>query len=187
MTIFYLVRHAHADWTLDENRPLSAQGFEDAKRVADMLQEYPIHAIYSSPERRAYQTVSPLADQMGIQIEIEADLRERKLGVDAFEDFSGAVEVTWRDPSFAYPGGESNVDAQKRGIAVVQKLQDKYQNDHIVLSTHGNLLALILQGFDPKIDFLFWKSLTMPDIYQLEFQRFGTNLTSRLWLSNIEN
>lgn len=187
LTIFYLVRHAHADWTLDENRPLSAQGFEDAQRVADVLQEYPIRAIYSSPERRAYQTISPFTDQTGIQIEIEADLQERKLGVDAFEDFLGAVEVTWRNPLFANPCGESITDAQRRGLAVVKRWQVKHPNEAVVLSTHGNLMALILQGFDPKIDFLFWKSLSMPDIYRLEFQRFGTNLTSRLWLSNIEN
>jgi len=169
LTTFYLVRHAHADWTLDENRPLSAQGFEDAQRVADVLQEYPICAIYSSPERRAYQTISPLADQMGIQIEIETGLQERKLGVDAFEDFLGAVKVTWQDPSFAHPGGESSDVAQMRGLAVVKRLQVKQPNEAVVLSTHGNLMALILQAFNPKIDFLFWKSLSMPDIYRLEF------------------
>jgi len=182
LTTFYLVRHAHADWTIDENRPLSAQGFEDAQRVADVLQEYPICAIYSSPERRAYQTISPLADQMGIQIEIETNLRERKLGDKVFEDFLRAVEVTWQGPSFAHPGGESSDDAQARGLAVVKRIQVKHPNEAVVLSTHGNLMALILQAFDPKIDFLFWKSLSMPDIYRLEFQRSGTNLTSRLWL-----
>ena len=29
--------HAHADWTADENRPLSARGREDAERVAEEL------------------------------------------------------------------------------------------------------------------------------------------------------
>ena len=185
MTIFYLVRHAHADWTLDENRPLSAQGFEDAQRVADALQEYPIRAIYSSLEQRVYQTISPFAEKMGIQIEFEADLRERKLGDKVFEDFLGAVDVTWQDPFFAHPDGESSADAQTRGLAVVKRLQVKHPNEAVVLSTHGNLMALIFQRFDPKIDFLFWKSLTMPDIYQLEFQPFGRNVTKRLWQNKL--
>jgi len=163
------------------------QGLEDAKRVADALQEYSICAIYSSPEKRAYQTISPFAEQLGIPIEINADLRERKLGDKAFEDFLGTVEIAWQNPIFAHPGGESNADAQKRGLAVVKRLQAKHPNEAVVLSTHGNLIALILQGFDSKIDFLFWKSLSMPDIYRLDFQRFEKKLINRLWLNNIKN
>lgn len=183
MTTFYLVRHAHAKWTLDENRSLSARGLEDAKQVADVLQNYPIRAIYSSPERRAFQTISPLSEQLDIQIEIETDLRERKLGDEMFEDFLGAVEATWQDPSFAHPGGESSIEAQRRGLNVMKELQVEYPNDAVVLSTHGNLMALILQAFDPSIDFVFWKSLTMPDIYQLTIKQAGSGSIKRLWTS----
>jgi 2,3-bisphosphoglycerate-dependent phosphoglycerate mutase len=183
LTTFYLVRHAHSEWEPNENRPLSVYGLEDAKRVADVLQNYPVRAIYSSPERRAFQTISPLAEQLGIQIEIEAALRERKLGNEVFEDFFGAVEATWRDPSFAHPGGESSVEAQNRGLTVVKQLQSKHPNEAVVLSTHGNLMALILQTFDPSIDFAFWKSLTMPDIYQLTIKQACSGSIKRLWTS----
>jgi 2,3-bisphosphoglycerate-dependent phosphoglycerate mutase len=37
-----------------------------------------------------------------------------------------------------------------------------------VISTHGNLLALILKHFNPDVGYTFWYTLTMPDIYQLE-------------------
>jgi len=99
LTIFYLVRHAHAEWIPDKNRPLSAKGNQDAQRVADVLQTYPVNAIYSSPARRAYQTISPLTERTGIEIKIEADLQERKLGSKVFEDFLGTVERTWHDPN----------------------------------------------------------------------------------------
>ncbi len=177
----YLVRHAHAQWTPDENRPLSAQGSRDAQRVADLLQNYPIRAIYSSPERRAYQTISPLAERMGISIKIEADLGERKLGDAVFEDFFGAVQATWQNPSFAHPGGESSVEAQRRGLALVKRLQAESPDEAFVLSTHGNLMALILQAFDPCIDFAFWKSLTMPDVYNLTIHSPGEGIIQRMW------
>jgi len=141
LTIFYLVRHAHAEWIPDKNRPLSAKGNQDAQRVADVLQTYPVNAIYSSPARRAYQTISPLTERTGIEIKIEADLQERKLGSKVFEDFLGTVERTWHDPKFSYPVGEANNDAQKRGFAIVQQLLNQYPADHIVLSTHGNLFC----------------------------------------------
>lgn len=180
MSIFYFVRHAHADWTPDENRPLSAQGREDANRVADILQQYPIGAIYSSPFQRSLQTITPLATRLDLPVHIAPGLRERRLGNSPTEDFFGAVEATWRDPSFAHPEGESNAAAQQRGLAVVRQLQRQHMTEHIVLSTHGNLMALTLQGFDPSIDFAFWKSLTMPDIYTLSFSQVGEAVMSRL-------
>lgn len=168
MTTFYLIRHAHADWTPDENRPLSAQGSKDAIRLADTLAKYPVDLICSSPAARARQTIAPFAERVGLQIHVEPDLRERKLGNKNFENFFGAVEVTWRNPLFAHPGGETSAEAQKRGLAIVKRLTAISSDKAIVLSTHGNLMALTLQSLDPSIDFYFWKSMTMPDIYLLK-------------------
>jgi 2,3-bisphosphoglycerate-dependent phosphoglycerate mutase len=91
------------------------------------------------------------------------------------------MEVTWQNLSFAYPSGESSVMAQKRGIAAVQRLLEKHPLQHIVLSMHGNLMALVLQIFDSSVDFLFWKSLTMPDVYRLNISQTGEGLMQRLW------
>ena len=54
MPILYFVRHAHSSWTPDEMRPLSAQGFEDASRVADFLEGYPIDAKKDLPAPFVY-------------------------------------------------------------------------------------------------------------------------------------
>jgi len=181
MTIFYLVRHAHSDWTPDENWSLSAQGCKDADRVTNTLCVYPISVIYSSPAPRAYQTISPLAERLDLSIHIDLNLQERRLGDEVSEDFFKAVEVTWRNPSFAYPGGESNTVAQKRGTALVQRLVEKHPEQHIVLSTHGTLMALVLQSFNLSVDFMFWKSLTMPDVYKLILSQPGKGVMERLW------
>jgi 2,3-bisphosphoglycerate-dependent phosphoglycerate mutase len=181
MTTFYLVRHAHAHWTPDEERPLSAQGLEDASRVADVLHAYPIDLIISSPYRRARQTVEPLATRLNLPIHEEPDLRERHLAEGDVHSFLQAVEATWRDPAFAHPGGESNTAAQQRGLAVVRRLREQHVAKCIVLATHGNLLALILQGFDPAVDFAFWNAMTMPDIYKLDVTPDGEMAIRRLW------
>jgi 2,3-bisphosphoglycerate-dependent phosphoglycerate mutase len=175
----YLVRHAHADWSADENRPLSTQGRIAARRVAEILGSVPIDGLYSSPARRARDTVSPLAARLGLPIFVEPDLRERQLGSPA-TGFEQAVEATWRDPLFAYPGGESNAAAQQRGVVVVYRLL-QHAGTHWVLATHGNLLALVLQHFDPTVGFPFWQSLTMPDIYRLTLSDPGSPAIERLW------
>jgi broad specificity phosphatase PhoE len=179
--VFYLIRHAHADWTPDEERPLSAQGMEDAIRVADALCRMPVAQIYSSPYRRAIQTVQPLADRLDLAIEIASELRERSLGnPKPGTDFVGAVEKTWVNPSFAHPGGESNKAAQMRTATFVRRLLADCEGGHIALSTHGNLLALLAQLFEPRIGFGFWKALSMPDIYTIRLDGSEVSL-DRLW------
>lgn len=181
MTVFYLVRHARADWTRDENRPLSGRGREDALRVADSLAPYPVCAIYTSPYRRAMETIAPLAEHLELPMQLEPGLVERRLGRFSEGDFFRAVETTWRDPAFAHPGGETNAAAQQRGLEVVRRLRERHAEEHVVLSTHGNLMALVLQAFDPTIDYAFWHSLTMPDIYNLDFSQAGKPVIERLW------
>jgi 2,3-bisphosphoglycerate-dependent phosphoglycerate mutase len=181
MSTFYFVRHAHADWTPDENRPLSARGRDDADIVTEILGQYPIRAIYSSPFLRARETIMPLARRLDLPVHIEPGLRERRLGNNPSGDFPAAVEATWVDPSFTYPEGESNAVAQRRGMAVLRRLQKQYMSEHIVLSTHGNIMALIMQSVDPSVDIAFWKSLTMPDIYTISFHQDGKAVMSRLW------
>ena len=148
MNTYYLVRHAHADWSADENRPVSERGQEDAFLVADLLLDRPIDRIYSSPFRRAIQTISPLAQHLELPITTVCDLRERRLGDFTNSDFLAAVQDTWTDPEFVHPRGESNRAAQRRVRSFVNQLQTQNKHAHIVLSTHGNLMALLLNSFD---------------------------------------
>jgi len=183
VTSIYLVRHAHADWTPDESRPLSARGEADAERVADLLEHAPIAAVYTSPSRRARDSVAPLAARKGLQVRELDDLRERDLSAEPVGDlhFKDAVRATWDDPAFAWPGGETNQAAQQRGVAVVWEIVARHPYEQIVVGTHGNLLALILQHYDPSIGFAFWQRLAMPDVYRLGFAPDGTPSIERWW------
>ena len=174
-TTIYLVRHAHADWQDDESRPLSEAGRKAAHVVSTLLSALPIMAIYSSPARRAVETVAPLADHLGIRPELMHDLRERELPVVPRGDFDRVVADAWRSPEIAAPGAESNVDAQRRGLAAVRSILTRHVGERVVVSTHGNLLALILNGFDSAFGYDFWRRLSFPDVYRLEFD--GTAMT----------
>jgi 2,3-bisphosphoglycerate-dependent phosphoglycerate mutase len=176
VAVFYLVRHAHAVWTPDENRPLSDQGLRDAERVADVLQSFPITALYASPARRAQQTITPLAARLDLPLKSAPALAERRLCAGAMDDFDAAVRATWDDFSFAHPGGETLAAAQRRGVRLVEGLTERHPAGHVVLGTHGNLLAIVLRHYDPSIGYAFWQSLTMPDIYRLAIG--GTHLAA---------
>ena len=182
MTRFYLIRHAESPWSPDEQRSLSARGLAQAEAVMRAMMAYdePLPIIYSSPYRRAYETISPLAQQLKLNVRMTNELCERRLAGAPVEDFLAAVAETWKHPDTALPGGESNADAQRRGVALVNRLRQRYLDRCVILSTHGNLLALILQHFDPNVDFAFWQALTMPDIYFLQIGDAGSEIF-RAW------
>jgi 2,3-bisphosphoglycerate-dependent phosphoglycerate mutase len=181
MTTYYLVRHAHADWKAEENRPLSAQGIAESNHIAEILEKYPISAIYSSPFTRAYETILPLSTRICKPITIEPSLRERNIGRSTLEDFFKTVEALWRDPLLSFPEGESNYVAQQRVLGFLKNIQNENITEHIVLSTHGNLLTLILQYYDASIDYNFWKAMTIPDIYELGSNQVGDMSIRKLW------
>lgn len=179
--VFYLVRHAHAEWSPDENRPLSARGLQDSLAVADLLDSFSVHRVISSPYQRAVQTVEPFAKRKGLEIRKCVAFRERILGLYSDTTFSEAVRRTWEDPNFAYRHGETNREAQSRGVNGIRELLDEEMEGSIVVGTHGNLLALILNHYDQSLGYSFWVRLTMPDIYLLEVGKSGKTQIQRIW------
>ena len=182
MTIIYFVRHAHSVYTPDElGRPLSEQGLHDADKLTKSLSKEPIDFVIASPYKRAIQTVEGVAKRTGKAVHIYPEFRERLLSAEPVEDFQGAISKVWIDPSFSFLGGESNIEAQKRGVEATLNLLAQYQGKRIVIGTHGNLMVLIMQYFDECYDLSFWEQLAMPDIYKLEFKQNELMLVERLW------
>lgn len=180
-TTIHPVRHAHASWTPDDGRALSPEGHVGAERVARLLGGEPIVAIYASTARRAMQTVEPLAQQLGLPVTPSDELRERRLSGTPVDDHGAAIAWCWAHPEAALPGGESNAVAQRRGVAVVNELAKRHAGGTLVVGTHGNLLALILQHWLPAVNHAFWRRLTMPDIYVLTLNASGASTITRRW------
>ncbi|PKJ55949.1 histidine phosphatase family protein [Bacillus sp. SN10] len=173
MTTIYFVRHAHSTYTKEEReRPLSEKGHLDAENVTHLLKDKHIDGVISSPYKRAIQTVQGIANTYHVSIEIEEDLRERLLSSEPVADFNDAIENVWEDWSFAYEGGESNDVAQRRAVICMQSILKKYKGKNIVIGTHGNIMVLLMNYFDSKYDFQFWKTIHMPDVYKLTFDNY---------------
>lgn len=64
-------------WTGDQDeRPLSDLGRRQAKRLTDSLATARVDALFSSPALRCRETLQPLADQLGLPIELLPELAE---------------------------------------------------------------------------------------------------------------
>lgn len=79
--VIYLVRHAKAGdrtgWTGDDlHRPLSKAGWRQSRSLAERLGPLGVTALYSSPYVRCAQTLAPLSDTLGVDVELDERLAE---------------------------------------------------------------------------------------------------------------
>lgn len=176
-----LVRHAASvppgtpGWEeRDDDRPLSEDGLRQADDLAIELDPYGLSAVYSSPYARSIQTVTPIARRRSLDVQVLADLRERRLTVALRDDWAEVLARSWTDPSFALPGTESGQAAQRRGIGVLDLLRVRHADGgRLLVGSHGNLISLILQSFEPEVDLAFHLGMPVPAIYHLEHDGIG--------------
>ncbi|WP_221568107.1 histidine phosphatase family protein [Alkalihalobacillus sp. TS-13] len=182
MTTIYFVRHAHSVYSSDEyGRGVSEHGKEEAERVTECFQQVHVDIVLSSPYRRAIDTVEGIAESKGLEVRTVENLKERTLSDSPVEDFNSAINKVWSVPTFSFPGGESNAQAQHRGISTIRHLLNMYEGKHMVIGTHGNIMVLIMHHFDRQYGIDFWKQLTMPDIYKVTFNQQNLIKVERIW------
>lgn len=100
-----LLRHAsagdRAEWTGDDRRrPLDKKGWKQARRLVDDMRELGVTRVLSSPYDRCVQTVEPLAEELGVGIEIDDRLAEgagRTAALELLSRLEDAVACTHGD------------------------------------------------------------------------------------------
>jgi 2,3-bisphosphoglycerate-dependent phosphoglycerate mutase len=173
----YLIRHCAAAGQ-DPAAALTAIGCEQAILLADALTAAGIERIVCSPFRRAQDSIEPLAYRLGIPIEIDDRLAERRLGR-GFDDWRRALQATFDDHELCFVDGESSAAATARGIAAIDNVLDSGRHVTAVV-THGNLMALLLRHFNPGFGYTEWERLTNPDVYRVSITN-GEIVTERIW------
>lgn len=177
-----LVRHAEAvpigapEWDAadDDERPLTEAGHRAAEELADELEPFVITRVYSSPYRRAVETVEPTAQRRGLPITVLQDLRERRLTPTQRDDWLQVLRRAWDDPDYALEGAESGREAQLRGTGVLDLLRVRHPDGgRLLLGSHGNLISLILHALEPGVDADFHLAMPNPAIYHLEHDGQG--------------
>ena len=65
-------------------------------------------------------------------------------------------------------GVESNQVAIKRILDLLQNLEERYSDKTILLSSHGNLLGILINHFDSSFDYKKWGQMTFPDCFLVD-------------------
>ncbi|MFI8575376.1 histidine phosphatase family protein [Rossellomorea aquimaris] len=185
-TFVYMVRHGESPKEGNERtRGLTPKGQLDAKRVTDILKEKKIDAVVSSPYIRSILTVEKLAEQIGQEVIVYEDLKERIFSSEdkrvSDKELVPLLEKSFGEPNFALEGAESNADCQKRAINVFKELLETFRDKHIVIGSHGAVMTLMMGYFDRTYDLDFLHSTSKPDIYRMEFKEKELVNVQRIW------
>lgn len=166
---YILLRHAHSRFSNDDfNRTLSEKGFSSLGQL-EFLNSFNIDYYFSSPYKRAFETVNSSPVQYD-KIVLDDRLRERKLSTRFIEDseFEETIQYLWQNPSESLSEGESNQGALARVLNFLKELEERYSEKTILLSSHGNLIGILLHHFDSSFDYKKWGQMTFPDCFLVD-------------------
>ncbi|WP_456270929.1 histidine phosphatase family protein [Bacillus sp. AK031] len=185
-TVVYMVRHGESHKEGNErSRGLTNKGDLDAQRLTGILKGENIDTVVSSPYNRSILTVKHLAEQIGQEVLVFEDLKERMFSAQdtrlSDKELFPLLEKSFLNLNFSLKGGESNAECQRRAIQVLEELLDTFRNQKVVIGTHGAVMTLMMGYFDSTYDLNFLLRTSKPDIYKMEFSDKKLINVQRLW------
>ncbi|MCT7661629.1 histidine phosphatase family protein [Mycobacterium deserti] len=168
---------------------LSEDGTEQAKRLPDALARFPISRLVSSPQRRAIQTAQPVADALGLPIDIDDRLAEYDRDL---SHYTPVEEISKEDMARLASGNlPSGVDQPafiarvKAGVDDIVKAAER--EDTVAVFSHGGVINALIHDVMSterllcvQVDYagitrLLWSSR------QEAFFVAGVNATEHVW------
>ena len=160
-TTVIMLRHGVTKHTLKkvfsglggDDPSLTDLGREQAKRAAARLaRRGPIDAIISSPLLRARETADAVAEELGLDVELEPGFAEMGFGewdglafFDIMERWPDDMRSWLDSPDIAPPGGESFDTVLKRVDEARKRLLTDYEGQTVVVVSHVTPIKMMLR------------------------------------------
>lgn len=174
MVDVFFVRHAKSapgEGVKDEEVPLTEIGHKQANDLVKKLDELKPDAFYSSPYKRAFETIEPYTSHYHHRVVTLPNLREKAHAIPWGKDvdFFAEIRKFWDDFDHALPGGESNRMALDRFASAVNQVVRQKNNKRLVIASHGTVIGLFLNSIDPHFGYEEWKAMPMPCMSHVGF------------------
>ncbi len=144
MSTYYLIRHGKKQLTPGDP-PLSQEGLIEASLTAGFLNKKKISGIFSSPQRRAFQTASLIADRHKLAVKQDERLRERMNWGDVrdqkFSDFLKIWDQTNENRKFTPIHGRSSFQTGLDFQRFVEDIDTVNPDSEVAIVTHGGTIA----------------------------------------------
>jgi alpha-ribazole phosphatase len=159
-----LIRHAEAEESVrgrcygSHDVGLSARGVGQCAELAAALADERLQRVVSSPRIRAVETARAVAEPHGVDVEVDARLRELDFGA-----FEGRTydEIAAEHPELyaawmttptevTFPGGECYDDLRSRALAALADLRRAHvEGGGVAVVAHGGIVrALVAEILD---------------------------------------
>jgi broad specificity phosphatase PhoE len=159
---------------------LSARGERQARVIAPILAAEEPAAVICSAMRRAVATAQPIAAASGVELRIEPDLHERRVGSLSglpFDALDGLWPKTLRrwmhgDTSYAPPHMESFDDIRMRVLPVWRRLAKDLAGQTYIVVAHGVVNKVLLMSLEMGIGPADWNSFRSANVgvHELELE-----------------
>jgi len=157
MPTIYLVRHGQNEDNVEHilnghrDRPLTELGRQQARTVAAKLKHDGIQVIYASPLKRAFETATIIASELGLSVQPDPELIERDFGVMTGRPITSVLDLppenVLRTDRVDYfleaEGAESFSTLYERGRRVLERIQATHPDEHVLLVAHGDIGKMI--------------------------------------------
>lgn len=195
-TEIYMIRHGDALPDAEEvvaggydDQALSELGRRQARALAERLQPAAPAAVYSSPLGRAIQTARPLAEALGLEVRVENDLREVRLGPVGPQMFasatpqelSEALRRRLRDIALlaigsggwsGIPGSEPSEALRARITAAVARIAAAHPGERVAVVSHaGSINAYFAELLGIQRDYFFPAANTSISVLRIKGER----------------
>lgn len=158
VTSLLLVRHGQSEWNAEgrwqgqADPPLSALGQKQAVAATDQLDG--IDVVWASDLIRASRTAELVASELGVDVVVDARLRERHAG-----EWQGRtrdeIEVQW--PGYLAagrrpPSWEPDDEVVARALEVCAAIADAHPGAAVLVVTHGGIVRTLERHLEDPDD-----------------------------------
>ncbi len=170
---------------------LSDVGVEQAQRLLEALDRHPIARVLSSPQRRAQQTAQPVADALGLPVEVDDRLAEYDRDLAHYvpiEQIREEFPDEWERLARGHlPSGVDEKAFVARVFAAIDDVVASGDHDDTVaLFSHGGVINVILHRILGTEQLLIFP-IDYASVTRLRYSREGrftvaeVNTTEHVW------
>jgi broad specificity phosphatase PhoE len=171
MTRIYLVRHGQTAWNKEEifrgrtDVPLNETGLREAQLAGEYFREMEIHAIYSSPLLRAWETAQKIAGVQRLEVRSLQGIIDMCFGewegqsLKDVQEKDGQRFQQWENEPHLVkiPGGETLDEVRDRAMAVLEETIQSHSGKTLLFVSHRVVNKVILCSILGLDNSHFWQ------------------------------
>lgn len=164
-TIVYLIRHSEQlrideiknikedEQIKNEKIILSVEGENKARQLSEREELQNIDVIWSSNYVRAIATAKYIADRNNLEINIDSNFNERKLGdLEKLKELGKDKKYSYTeeqliDENFKNIDGENRIEVNNRMTNSLNKILKENEGKNIVIVSHGASIKFLLMNW----------------------------------------